>query len=168
MGCTVGGIYAPERRSGRTRIGFDICDINSGECWRLARVDCRSPVRVGRYGVCIDEASAAADRLLEIAKISDIVIIDEIGPMELLVPRLRRAIESLIMSSKPIVAVVHRRLRQTHPALYSSIERLGPVIRLTRETRDAIRSEALAKARVLALEACGDKRRKSTAKATGP
>jgi nucleoside-triphosphatase len=38
------------------------------------------------------------------------IVVDEVGPMELVSPEFRRAIRKCIESSKPILAVVHERL----------------------------------------------------------
>ena len=162
MGCRVDGIYAPEIRLGGKRIGFKLCTLSGDKCWMLSHVKCNSTIRVGRYGVCVDEAAGAAEYILRSSNNSDIIIIDEIGPMELAVPSLRNAIKTVIRLGRPIIAVIHRKLRYSDPELYSALERLGPVLWVSRENREAISRKALAYARVLASEACRSEGRTST------
>jgi len=154
LGCRVEGIVAPEIREGGKRIGFDICALKSLKCWRLARIGCYSKRYVGKYGVCEREAMQAAEHLRNIVSMIDVVVIDEIGPMELKVSTLRSAIVEVLYSSKPIVAVIHRRLRYSHPEVYRIILSIGPILVLTPKRRDAIKREAHTMARVLARAAC--------------
>ncbi len=109
-GFRIEGFVCPEvRRSGR-RIGFLIRSLDGRlERW-LARTDgCDGP-RVGRYYTCM-EAIELANYLLTRFEAADLVMIDEIGPMELRLPGLRNAILTVLRSSKPGVYVVHEKLR---------------------------------------------------------
>ncbi len=80
----VGGFYTQEVREGGTRKGFEIITLD-GRRAILAHVNTRSPKRVGKYGVNL----AALDTLAipsvqQAVNLRQIVIIDELGPMELL------------------------------------------------------------------------------------
>ncbi len=156
-GCRVDGLTAPEVRSSGRRIGFDLCNFECTKRWKLARVGCPSPRKVGRYGVCIEEASGAAEYLLNVMPLVDIVVLDEIGPMELHVPKLKTAIRSVLKSDKPVIGVVHRRLKQTHPDLYSLARMKGPILWVSIEERDKIGDQVQNLASVLADETCSDK-----------
>ncbi|MCE4627610.1 MAG: nucleoside-triphosphatase [Desulfurococcales archaeon] len=168
LGCTVDGVYAPEVRIRGRRVGFKLCTLSGDKCWMLAHVECSSRFRVGRYGVCVDEASGAAEYLLRAAQSSDIIVIDEIGPMELAVPSLREAIQVIVLKGRPMIAVIHRRLKHKDPELYAALERLGPILWVSRENREAIRREALDYARVLASEACRGEGRARPTSNSGP
>ncbi|HEY6282922.1 MAG TPA: nucleoside-triphosphatase, partial [Nitrososphaerales archaeon] len=67
--------------------------------------------RVGRYRVNLtDLAEIGAAGLTAAANLSELIVIDEVGPMELVSPEFRRAVKRCIESGKPIFAVVHERL----------------------------------------------------------
>ena len=155
-GCRVAGLTAPEIRVGGRRLGFDLCDLECRRRWPLARTGCPGVARVGRYGVC-REAEEAAVYLSEALRDSDIIVIDEIGPMELALPGLRRAILSVLRGERPVIGVVHRRLRYTHPDIYRLVQSRGPVIWVSRESRGEAEAMITENARVLADEVCGDK-----------
>ncbi|MCE4624362.1 MAG: NTPase [Desulfurococcales archaeon] len=154
-GCRVKGFYAPEIREGGRRVGFDICDLECTMRTPLARIDCLSTVKVGRYGVCIEQAARAALILRDALKTGDVIVIDEIGPMELLVPEIREAIIEVLSSKKPVLGVVHRRLKSKYPNIYSLVRQKGPILWLDRESRPIVRRKVLDYVRVLAVEVCG-------------
>lgn len=158
-GCRVEGILAPELRSGGRRIGFDLCSLGCRRRWPLARLDCASSVRVGRYGVCVSEAGEAALHLLSALEGYDVIVIDEIGPMELKVPSLRDAIIRALSSPKPVIGVVHRRLRTSHPEIYRLAASKGEIIWLERGGAERVWAARLRPMlEVLADEACSGQR----------
>jgi len=111
-GLKVGGIRTPEVRGehGR-RIGFKVVDLITGEEAWLSRVDCNSNIRVGKYGVLIDEASRLVEKALTRAlSEADVIGVDEVGPMELKLPVFRSLLLRVLNSSKPAILVVHYRL----------------------------------------------------------
>ncbi len=110
-GLRVCGISCPDVRVSGKRVGFRVEDIETGEGVWLARVEgCDGP-KVGRYRVCF-EAEEFAVNVLNKAMECDVVLIDEIGPMELKLPKLRETMLKVINSNKPFIAVVHLRLRE--------------------------------------------------------
>jgi len=83
LGCPIGGFYTEEIREGSTRLGFKVITFDGHE-GILAHVGVDSPLRVGKYGVdlkALETVGVASVRhaLSETA----LVVIDEIGPMEL-------------------------------------------------------------------------------------
>ena len=138
-GVTVAGFYCPEVRAGGRRVGFKIVNIATGEEGWLARVSrewCR--VRVGRYCVTVDEALRVGLRALSDAKDADILAIDELGPMELKIGRLREAIIDALRESRAFVVVAHARLRD--PGVLE-ILRGAEWFTVTEANRDRLRSE---------------------------
>jgi nucleoside-triphosphatase len=110
-GVIVGGISTLERREGGERVGFMIRDLTNEAKGELASVSSNVGPRVGKYRVNLsDLASVGARGLSDAAKSSELIVIDELGPMELVSPEFRRAVTSCIASGKPILAVVHERL----------------------------------------------------------
>ncbi len=142
LGCSVGGFTAPEARSGRIRAGFLIVDVMTGEKGWLARRGYPGP-RVGSYGVIVEDAVRIGVRALERAlEEADLLVIDEIGPMELAVEELREAIINALKSSKPAVGVVHRRLRARDPYVYRLVAETAMIVTVTVENRDRLLGEA--------------------------
>lgn len=126
-GLSVGGFVCPEIRVGGRRIGFDIIDIRTGRRGRLARLcsmgihNVRPELRVGRYCIIPSEAEDVGVKAVENALSEcDIVAIDEIGPMELKVPKLREVMIKALTSNKIIFAVVHRGIASKYSILYKA------------------------------------------------
>ncbi len=87
-GVKVGGIRTPEVRSGGKRVGFEVVDLVTWERVLFASVDYESPWRVSKYGVRVDLFESVAIPALERAmRDADVVVVDEIGKMELLSER---------------------------------------------------------------------------------
>ncbi|MEB3773472.1 MAG: NTPase [Desulfurococcales archaeon] len=156
-GCRVGGISAPEERMGGRRIGFRIVDLMDGRSGWLARAGHHSTIRIGRYGVVVEDVLRIGVPALERAlREADVIGVDEIGPMELAVPRLRDLIRAALESPKPIIAVIHRRLRSSDPGLYRLAMVRGPIVTVTIDNRDKLLEEAIMVAGKLASRAgCG-------------
>ena len=110
-GVIVGGCTTAEKRSGGTRVGFEVRDLTSGRTGELASVASKFGPRVGRYRVNLtDLARVGAGGVDAAASSSELVVIDEVGPMELVSPEFRRAVQKCIDSGKPMLAVVHEKL----------------------------------------------------------
>lgn len=149
VGCVVGGIYAPEVRAGGRRVGFKVVDLHSGEWGWLARAGLSGPgPRVGRYTVIVEDVLKVGVSALEWAiSNAHLVAVDEIGPMELAVPELRASIKASLRDGKLLLAVVHRRLKNSDPDIYGLVSSLGRVI----EVNELNRSDILGRAREVAL-----------------
>ena len=110
-GIIVGGCTTAERRSGGARVGFEVRDLTTGRTGELASVTSRFGPRVGRYRVNLtDLARVGAAGVDSAASSSELIVIDEVGPMELVSPEFRRAVQKGIESGRPMLAVVHERL----------------------------------------------------------
>ncbi|MDE1857935.1 MAG: NTPase [Thaumarchaeota archaeon] len=110
-GVIVGGCTTAELRSGGSRVGFEVRDLTSGRKGELASVASKFGPRVGRYRVNLTDLSRVGAAGVEAAVVgSEVIVIDELGPMELVSPEFRRAVSKAVASGKPIVAVVHERL----------------------------------------------------------
>jgi nucleoside-triphosphatase len=143
-GAALSGFLTGEIRSGRRRAGFEI-ETFGGERGLLAHVDIKGPPRVGRYGVDLEEFERLALPALE-AK-ADVVLIDELGKMELASERFREAVQSLFEGDVPIVATVHT---FRHP-FTDALKRRRDVstIKLTAANRDGLPEELAAQLRNL-------------------
>jgi len=107
----VGGIVCPEVREGYNRIGFRIRDLITGEEeWLAHKYMFKDGPRIGRYIVNPLAGLFGARALERALGEADVIGIDEIGPMELRLNELRRAIVKVLKSGKPVIAVVHYRM----------------------------------------------------------
>jgi len=110
-GMIIGGCTTAEKRLGGVRVGFEVKDLTNGTKGELATTTGKLGPRVGKYRVNLaDLAAFGAKGLSDAADHSELIVIDEIGPMELVSPDFRRAVRKCIESGKPILAVVHERL----------------------------------------------------------
>jgi nucleoside-triphosphatase len=108
----VGGFYTDEIRSQGVRQGFEIITLD-GSSAILAHVDIRSPCRVSKYGVDTDNLDKVGVAALRRAiKECDIVVIDEIGKMELFSPAFREAVLEALESGKKLLGTI---MLPSHP-----------------------------------------------------
>ena len=91
-----GGFYTQEMRVGGKRQGFNIVTLD-GQSTILAQTDNPGPHRVGKYSVNITHLdSVGVPAIYQAIDESDVVIVDEIGKMELFSLRFREAVETAI------------------------------------------------------------------------
>lgn len=141
-GVIIGGCTTAERRQGGARTGFEVKDLSSGRKGELASVSNRLGPRVGRYRVNLaDLAKIGAAGLESAAERAEMIVIDEVGPMELVSPEFRRAVSKCIESGKPILAVVHERLEDD--LLNELRSKATDSFTLSFENRDSVTEELL-------------------------
>ena len=106
-GVKLGGFVTEEFREGGHRAGFTVREID-GPSAVLARAGQPGSARVGRYGVDIEAfesiALSAIDHAVEDAHV---VVIDEIGRMELASARFIARLDAVFALPRPVVATVH-------------------------------------------------------------
>ncbi len=138
----VGGFYTQEIREGSTRMGFEIVTLD-GRRATMAHVDIGGPHRVGRYGVdvgAIDELAVGAVRAALARR--ELVVIDEIGPMEILSARFRQVVRQALDSESPVLgSIVQRSMPFTDPIKATPGVR---VLEVTPHNRDALLPRILA------------------------
>ncbi|MBO0887807.1 NTPase [Candidatus Bathyarchaeota archaeon] len=134
-GIEVQGITTREVRDGGARVGFRIMDVATREEGWLARKDRSQGARVGSYRVVEEDLErigvAALDRAIDGS--ARIVVVDEIGPMEMTSLKFRQAVARLFDSDRPIIATVKQGSR------YPEIERVrsrGMELEITRVNRE--------------------------------
>ncbi|MHB8566559.1 MAG: NTPase [Nitrososphaerales archaeon] len=111
-GYTVGGVLTREVRSHGEREGFLLTDISTEESATLASVKKIPGPKVGKYHIDLKSLSGLGKNALYHARDkSDLMVCDEVGPMELLSPEFRKAVEACFLNtSKLAVCVIHKRL----------------------------------------------------------
>jgi nucleoside-triphosphatase len=101
-----GGFYTEEIRTGGIRQGFRIVTLDGQEA-TLAHVGISSPYQVSKYRVdtdALDKVGVTA--LRQALEESDVIVIDEIGKMELLSPRFRETVTQAINSGKKVLGTI--------------------------------------------------------------
>jgi len=101
-----GGFYTEEIRSGGVRQGFRIITLD-GQDGILAHINISSPYQVSKYRVDINSLNeVGVSAIHQALKECDLVVIDEIGKMELLSPRFKEAIWQVIDSGKKVLGTI--------------------------------------------------------------
>jgi len=109
-GLTVGGILSREVRSNRTRIGFEVTDLYTGETGWLAHTNLKYGPRVGKCHMNFaDLDGVGTDAVRKTNKGCDIVAIDEAGPMELFSEKSKHVVRVAVDNRKPVIAIIHWR-----------------------------------------------------------
>ena len=136
-----GGFYTEEIRERGARKGFKIVTLDGKEAV-LSHVDIKSTYRVSKYGVdlgAIDELAVPA--IEEATKSCDIVVIDEIGKMELYSSRFKEAVNEALDSGKKVLGTI---MLASNPVANKIKERPDLVTILVSKTnRDQVRKELL-------------------------
>jgi nucleoside-triphosphatase len=119
-GLTIYGFYCPEVREGGARVGFRIVNILNGDSgWLALSIDKAIKLgyslkskKVGRYVVIEEEAVRVGVNALKmfVNNRNSILGIDEIGPMELSISKLRYEILKSIANAENALLVIHRNL----------------------------------------------------------
>ncbi len=141
-----GGFYTRETRGadGR-RTGFEIVTLEN-EVATLAHVRIAGPHRVGRYGVDLEALERVAVPAIERAVAAGgLVVIDEVGKMELLSTGFQRAVVEVLRRHRPLLGTI---MRAPHP--FADEVKAQPdvfVLELTEANREETRSLAEAQLR---------------------
>jgi len=130
-GVKAGGFYTEEIRTGGPREGFRIVTLR-GQQAILADIGISSPHRVGKYKIdthALDEVGVPA--LQRALNENGLIVIDEIGKMELLSPRFREAVLQAINSGKMVLGTI---MLNPHP--FADEIKRSPEVELLSVTRD--------------------------------
>ena len=137
-GFRVGGFVTLEVRSCGIRAGFKMLDLASGAEAQLAHVSSAMGPRVGKYLVHVENLDAfAVDSIFRALEQCDLVVVDEIGPMELKSQKFVDVVKRALASEKPLLATLHYKLR--HPLLDHIRGRKDfEIVELTPSNRDVL------------------------------
>ncbi len=135
----VGGFLTAEIREDTQRVGFRI-ETFAGEAATLAHIDLPVGPRVGKYHV--DQAAferVGVNGLQQALRESHILLIDEIGKMELLSCRFQRVVLQCLDSDIPVIATI---MQKPHP-FADQIKARNDVrlLSITHENREQIAAE---------------------------
>ncbi len=144
-GVTVGGMLTSDIHERGRRVGFSIEDIGTtGRTGILAHVQLheRGPT-VGKYTVnLIDLDAIGAHSITTALAQAELIIIDEIGPMELKSKKFIDAVENALDSDKQLIVSVHQ--RSVHE-LVRRIKHTFEILEVTEENRDELAAVILDK-----------------------
>lgn len=137
-----GGFYTEEIREADRRVGFKIRTLDGKEDV-LAHIESRSRFRVGRYGVNVEAFERIGVASIEDALAKDgLVIMDEIGRMELFSQKFQGAVVRALDSPRRVFGVIQ--MRRNH---FLDRIRTRPdthVITITEGNRNTLLAEILA------------------------
>jgi len=136
-----GGFYTEEARSQGVRQGFNIVTLD-GKSATLAHISVRSPYRVSKYGVDTESMDrVAVPALKQAIQSKDIIVIDEIGKMELFSASFKDAVMEALESKKKILGTI---MLASHPWADKIKERHEvEVIKVNRFNRDTVIKQVL-------------------------
>ncbi len=130
QGFRVGGFVSPEEKRSGSRTGFDVIDLENGKMAKLADVDGSGP-KVGKYKVDIKSFESLAIPIMKKIENYDVMIIDEIGVMEMKSPKFQDELDNLLDSQMPLIATVH-------PQMIDKYSAFGEVFEITNRNRNEI------------------------------
>jgi len=136
-----GGFYTEEIKENNRRVGFKIISLDNQE-GILAHISIKGAKRVGRYGVNIDDLESIGVKSLDRApRNEDLVIIDEIGKMEIFSDKFKEKVLACLNSEKFVLATIGiggdkyiSRIKERDDVT---------VFKMNRENRDELRDKVL-------------------------
>ncbi len=134
-GVPLGGFVTHEIRVRGRREGFTVEAI-SGDRGILAHIDLPGPPRIGRYGVDLQAFERIALPTLAAPQRGGVVVVDELGKMELASAAFRDAVSVLWDQEAAVVATM-----QLHHHPFTDALKRRPdvqVLRVTEQSRDAL------------------------------
>ncbi len=145
--CPASGFYTEEVREAGRRVGFRLVTLD-GQTGILAHVNWKgkTPFRVGRYGVEVGVLDTlGVDAIRRAVEQGILVVIDEIGPMELFSAAFRDAVLWALDQGACILGTVVRR-----PVPFAEALKRRPdvtVVEVSPENRDRLVDELVARIR---------------------
>jgi nucleoside-triphosphatase len=136
-GFKIDGLTTREVREAGARTGFMITDLSSGQEGWLAKKDLGTGPRVGSYVVVSHDLEKIGVAALErsMSGAADLVIVDEIGPMEMTSVSFRNSISRVLNGYRAVVATV--KFGSRYPEV-ENILRKSLNWEITKENRESI------------------------------
>jgi nucleoside-triphosphatase len=150
-GVPLGGFVTEELREGRRRVGFTIETLDGARAV-LAHVALPGPPRVGKYGVDLSTFERIALPALSSLPAAGVVLIDELGKMELASEAFRSAVLELVEKPTTFVATVHVARHAFTDALKQRPD--VELVRVTARNRDELPAQLAARTRGAAAARC--------------
>lgn len=141
LGVDAGGFYTSEMRDAESkqRIGFKINTLD-GNTAILASVDIQGQPRISKYGVDVEAVETVGVSSIRSAiRTKDLIVIDEIGPMELLSDAFCDAVNEALNSEIPVLGTIVQRSRPFSDQIKARPD--VTVIEVSYENRDELTEE---------------------------
>ena len=108
MNLSAGGFYSEEIGKDFRRVGFRVVTLDGKEA-SLAHVSLRQKTDSGKYGVDVDAINHVAIPAVY-AAIEDrqVIVIDEIGPMQLKSPAFETVVDAALNASSPVIGTINQ------------------------------------------------------------
>ena len=108
----IGGMIDEPVDDGRHRVGFTVRDLLTGETETFAKVGFESKIMVGKIGVDLGKFEPVAVAAIKNAcENADIIVIDEIGKMEVESELFVNAVREALEVDKPMIITLHKKSR---------------------------------------------------------
>ena len=137
-GYKIGGMISRDVREGGVRVGFEIMDFSTGQRGWLAHINQPTGPKISKYRVNLTDLDAiGVSSILDAIRNANIIIVDEIGPMELFSSAFREAVVEAVESNKPVLGTIHFGLR--NPLINSVKKREdAEIFEVTYENRETL------------------------------
>ena len=111
-GQTVGGMITKPIVEKNRRTGFCVMNWLTKDQATLAHVNIQSKVMVGKYGVDIEALERVGVQAIEdAAEKADVIIVDEVGKMEVESEKFVGVVKAALETSKPFILTLHKKSR---------------------------------------------------------
>lgn len=142
MSLSVGGLVTQEIRKCGRRVGFSLRDLGTDQEGVLAHIHLPAGPGLGRYRINLRDLDEIGSLAIERAvEEKDLVVVDEVGPMELHSPRFIAAVDHALAQAKNLLITVHR--VSNHPLAYRIRRGVDHYLRLTRDNRDEVAARVI-------------------------
>lgn len=139
---STGGMVTAEITKCDRRVGFSVRDLATGAAGTLAHLHHADGPPFGRYRLNLHDLDQIGVRAVERAlEEAELVVVDEVGPMELRSPRFIGAVERALAEARNLLLTVHR--ASNHPLAYRIRHGVDHLFRLTQGNRDEVTAEVI-------------------------
>ncbi len=131
-----GGFYTEEIREDNKRMGFSIVTL-SGQKGVLAHRNFKSRYKVGNYGVGVYTLNKIGVKEIQMCLVEKkVIVIDEIGKMELLSPQFQEVVSKALDADNPVLGTI---TLARHPFAQKVKDRKDvKIYEVTRENQDEV------------------------------
>ena len=137
-GLKVGGILTPDIRENNERTGFNIIDIYTGAKEILASKHRKEGPTLGKYRINVEGINIVTNRFSENLEKFDIIVIDELGVMELKSAMFKEMLDQILKIPKLKLIVLNQHLVKFHVSE-------GELVEMKRENAEEIKENILRK-----------------------
>ncbi|MEM4649964.1 MAG: nucleoside-triphosphatase, partial [Candidatus Bathyarchaeia archaeon] len=141
-GFNIGGFISSEVRIKGVRVGFKIKELISKKEGWLAHINQVSGPKFGKYKVNLKDLIEIGVASINEARNNpniDLIVIDELGPMEFFSVEFKKAVEQAIESEKPLIATIHYKIKDEFLKKIRSFK----IFEVTLENREKLPKEIL-------------------------